>query len=91
MGKATTGCQETCETHPSGCSQSNSAGHLGDGAITAAEMMALRRVQIMRFNSLMVVGHFLEVAGVRCVIYDARDCASVLLDDAKTIVIANET
>ena len=48
----------------------------------------------MRFNSVVIVvpvWFFLEVAGVRRVIDDTRDCAGVLLDHAKTLVIANET
>jgi len=59
--------------------------------VTATEMMALKRIPIMRFYSLMVVSHFLEVARVRRVIYYTRDCAGILLNNAKTLMIADET
>ena len=62
--------------------------------ITSAETMALRRAQVMRFNSVVIVvpvRFFLEVAGVRRVIDDTRDCAGVLLNHAKTLVIPNVT
>lgn len=62
--------------------------------MTAAEMTTLRRVQIMGFDSIVVVSpvwFFLEVAGVRRAIDYACHRAGVLLDDAKTLVIADVT
>ena len=71
-----------------------SAGDLGDGHDYRREMTTLRRVQIMTFSSFVVVSpvrFFLKVTGVWRAIDYACHRAGVLLDDAKTLVIANET